>query len=430
MAKILITNPPWIITTPQGRKRLGIRAGSRWPLTTTDHYKPTTYTPYPGFMGYATGYLQSQGIEAIFYDAIASRHDYDTFYKRVDELKPDIIIQETSTPSFDIDTQVTKRLHEKYETCLVGPHASSFAEELIEQPFIDYILKGEYEYSSLEMLRTRRKGVYEPKRVESLDDIPYPYRDETIIHHYRECSCIKDLAFPQLWIYGSRGCAFHCSFCLWVHTMYQNKLSSRSPDNIIAEADDMVRKYDCKYILFDDDCWNLGGKARIMEIADGLNEVGIPWSIIGRLDTCDKDIFKYVVDRGCVGLRLGVESLSQTLLDKTGKKLEVVKTLDMIEYIKTLDVSLYLLFMHHLPGETWWDRLKQDVRIRRLTWGNPYIRFQNPPCVPFPGTPYYDEFVKAGLDPTKETDWSEYDGANIGQNVIRLIKKYSQRPLK
>jgi len=427
MTKVLVTNPPWIVETPCGRRRLGIRAGSRWPLTTSDYYKPTTYMPYPGFMGYAVSYLQSQGVEARFYDAIASNHEIEAFYRNVDQFKPDIVIQETSTPSFNVDIEIARKLHEKYEICLVGPHATAFAERLIELPFVDYVLKGAYEYSSLQMVTTRRRGIYDFDSVKNLDDLPYPYRDEKIIHHYRECVCKKKLQFPQLWIYGSRGCAFHCSFCLWVHTMYGEKFTLRCPTKILDEVDDMIRKYGFKYILFDDDCWNLGSKTRITQIADGLHKIGVPWSIIGRLDTCDKDVFKYIVDRGCVGLRLGVESLSQRLLDKVDKRLTVEKVMEMIDYLKTLDVSLFLLFMHLIPGETWWDRLKQDLMIRKICWGHPYIVFQNPPCIPFPGTPYYQQFVKQGLDPEKVTDWDEYDGASIGPNLISIAKKYAKK---
>ena len=426
MTKVLITNPPWIIKTSQGNERFGIRAGSRWPLT-VKAYTPNTYSPYPAFMGYAVSYLQSQGIEAKFYDAIANRHDYAAFYKKVDEFRPDIIIQETSTPSFNVDIEITKKLHEKYETCLVGPHATAFAEELVNLHQVDYILKGMYEYSSLDMINTRRKGVYDFKLVKNIDTLPHPYRDKTIIHHYRESVCKKKLDFPQLWLYGSRGCAFNCDFCLWVHTMYSNKLVLREPSKILDEADKMVSEYGIKYIIFDDDCWNLGGRERIEKIADGLHEIGLPWSTIGRMDTCDKDVFKYLVDRGCVGLRLGVESLSQRLLDKVDKKLKVDQIIDMINYLKTLDVSLFLLFMHYIPGETWMDRLKQNIMIRRICSGNKNIRYQNPPCIPFPGTPSYKKLLERGADPKKINNWSEYDGGNLGVNLLNLTRKYSKK---
>lgn len=426
--KILVTNPPWIFGKGL-KKRFGLRAGSRWsfsiPYYPFFHFR-IGYNPYPGFMGYTVSYLQSQGIDARFYDAIACRHSYTTFYKNVDSFKPDIIIQETSTPSIEIDLEIAKRLHEKYEVCLVGSHASLDAQNLIQLPFVDYILKGEYEYSSLEMVKTRKKGVCESQHIKDLDDLPYPYRDKEIIHHYREYDCKKNLKFPQLWIYGSRGCAFDCSFCLWVHQIYNKKFALRKPQNILREVDDMCKKYDFKYIEFDDDTWNMGKKERLMEIADGLKEIGVPWSILCRLDITDKDSFKYFVDRGCAGIRLGVESLSQKLLDRTNKKLKVETMIDKINFLKTLDVSIKLTFMHYIPGETEEDRIIQNQKIKELG-----VKYQNPPCIPFPGTPYFNQILNSEFGhELKSIPYKDYDGGKIGERLKKVALRYATMNLE
>lgn len=427
--KILITNPPWIKGKGLLKERYGVRAGSRWPFTIPFwqlfRYQPRSipyYAPYPLFMGYATTYLQSQGIEAKFYDAVAYRHDYQTFYKEVDKFKPDIVIQETSTPSFPLDLEIAKKLHQKYEIVLVGPHATAFAEKLIKLSFVDYVLKGEYEFSSLEMIKTKRKGIYQAQRVANLDVLPYPYRDKETIGFYREQCCRKDLAFPQLWIYAGRGCAFSCEFCLWVHTMYNKRFTLREPKKVIAEIEDAISKYGIKYILFDDDCWNLGGDERLMKMADELKKLNLPWSILARMDTCTRDTFKYLVDRGCVAIRLGVESLSQRLLDSVGKHLTVEKITETISFLKTLDVDLYLCFVHYIPGETEKDRREQMENIKKLG-----LRYQNPPLIPFPGTPYYEKLVKEGFDPEKRVNWDEYDGGKIGLGLEALVKEYSEK---
>lgn len=418
--KVLVTNPPWIFRRGLLRtKRFGIRAGSRWPFSFTHRY--LGYTPYPGFMGYAVSYLQSRNIEAKFYDAIAWRDDYRIFFRKIENFKPDIIIQETSAPSFDIDLKITKKIHKNgYEVCLVGPQATAYAEKLSKLPFVDYVLKGAYEYSALKMVETQRKGVYDYNFAD-LDELPYPYRDKIIIHHYRDSNCLKKLAFPQLWIYASRGCISHCDFCLWVHAMFDNKFSLRKAQNVLSEIDNMISKYNFKHIYFEDDCWNIGPEERLMKIADGLKVIGLPWTINARLDTSTKEMFRYFIDRGCVGLRLGVESLSQRLLDISNKNLKVETIIDKIKYLQKLDVDLYLCFMHYLPGETKFDRYEQARRIKELG-----LRFQNPPCIPFPGTPYYQRLINEGFDPEKKVKWSEYDAYNLGSNLMRIVKKYSR----
>lgn len=461
--KVLITNPPWIKKETLLNTRIGVRAGSRWPFTYEanfisialnkinnksvqtddgidwwkDNFKKNPFTtglnlldtvfnrrryiPYPAFMGYTVSYLISQGIEAGFYDAIALGHNEEKFFKTVRNFKPEIIIQETSTPSFNSDIQLAEKLHAQgFETCLVGPHATAMAEELIKLPFVNYILKGAYEYSSLEMVESRKKGIYKSKRIVNLDEFPYPYRGREYVNLYRDYCCKKNLEFPQLWIYGGRGCAFQCDFCLWVHTMYDRQLTLRKPNNILTETEEMLRKYNYRNIIFDDDCWNLGGGERLYEIAEGMKKFKIPWSIMGRLDTCSKETFKYLVDRGCTGFRLGVESLSQGLLDKSNKNLKVKQILETIDYLKKLDVSIFLCFVHDILGETRFDRKKQDRKIEEIG-----LPFQNPPCIPFPGTPYFEEVKKIFSADLEKIDLSEYDGGNLGNKLTSLVRSYS-----
>lgn len=419
--KVLLTNPPWMFSKyPFFGKRFGIRAGSRWPFTVSD--KNPRYSPYPGFLGYATSYLKKNGIDVIFYDAIARRHDYDTFYKEVNYFKPDIVIQEISAASFDIDLRIAENLHKRgYEICLVGPQASALAERLINLPFVDYVLKGAYEYSALEMCKSRRNGIY-GYNVADLDDLPYPYRDSEIIHHYSDFNCPKKMALPQLWVYAGRGCCFHCDFCLWVHVMFNKKLSLRKPENVLNEVDDMARKYDFKHVYFDDDCWNIGGEERLMKMADGMHRIGLPWTINARLDLSSKEMFGYFVARGCVGLRMGIESVSQRLLDLAHKDLKIEKAVDKIRYLEKLDVELYLLFMHYVPGETEADRRDQEREIKKL--GH---RYQNPPCIPFPCTPYYQNICSSGINLEKAVSWKEYDGGDIGGNLMKVVQDYSKK---
>lgn len=456
--KVLITNPPWLYRKGLS-KRFGVRVGSRWPFS---YEIPTVYTrlyhfcqrlkeekikdilrkliqryntkkrehtllqpflqyvPYPIFMGYTTSFLRSKGIETIFYDAGAQYHNYRTFFKTVDMIKPDIVIQETSTASYSLDLEIAQKLHKKYEICLAGPQATVFAERLVNLPYVDYVLRGAYEYPALEMVQTRRKGVYN-YHIANLDDLPYPYIDARIIHHYRDFNCLKKLAFPQLWTYASRGCTFHCDFCYWVHVMFNRKLSLRRSEKIIDEVDDRARKYGFRHVYFDDDCWNIGPEGRLMKIADGMREINLPWTINARLDLSTKEMFRYFVDRGCVGLRLGVESLSQHLLDLTHKDLKVETILDKIKYLEKLDVELYLLFMHYVPGETDADREEQKRQIKKL--GH---RYQNPPCIPLPGTPYYQKIIQTGFS-LEGVDWSEFDAGNLGKNLLQMAKNYTQR---
>ena len=65
-------------------------------------------------------------------DAVAEEeYSYDNFLKRISKIKPDIVILETATSTFDIDIWIARKISEFAEVCLCGPHATIYAEEIL-----------------------------------------------------------------------------------------------------------------------------------------------------------------------------------------------------------------------------------------------------------------------------------------------------------
>lgn len=417
--KVLLTNPPWIISKSLAGMRLskhwpffrmvykgqeGVRAGSRWPFLVPIN---DSYKPYPFFLGYAASYLLSKGIDAVFYDALTLRHSEDRFFKTAEKIKPDIVIIETSTPSFTVDLSIAEKLSKNADICLTGPHATVFAEELINRPYIKYILKGEYELSSYEMVCTLRPGIYDYNQVENLDTLPYPYRDREYAYLYWD-GVLPGTKKPQLQMYASRGCPFSCTFCMWTHVMYRNRYRQRKPSSVLAEIKHCLEKFP-KYrdIFFDDDTFNIG-KERVVELARGLKEIGIPFSIMGRADTLPLETYKTIVESGCHGIRIGVETFSPKLSRKINKQEDPEKIIETLKYLKTLPVDLHLTSMSNIPAEMPEDRAYSEKIFNAIG-----IQRQISQCIPFPGTPYYEELKAKGMDMEY---WDAYSGD--GNNVI------------
>jgi len=418
--KIAFVNPPFY-----KNGRWGVRAGSRWSHTgNTPNYG---YCPYPHFLGYGASYIESLGNTVMFYDAIAWRHTYEVFYEALREFQPDIIVQEISTASFYIDMEIALELSKISKVCLVGTHATTFAEELIKLTYISYVVKGTYEVGVREILLSGLDGVYGYYSMIHPDELPYPVREE---YMNRDCStgflentgehtmyydpiCQKKIDEPMLFVNASRGCPHVCDFCLWTNVMYENKCKLRSPDKVISEVDFCMSNFNSKYVYFDDDTWNIGGEHRIESLCRGMKELEIPWGMMGRLDGCSRDMWKLIVDSGCVGIRLGVESVSQKQLERMEKRENVDDIKNMVRWMKTLGTDLFLCCMHGFPGETDEDRLATKEFIKEIGHNS-----QNPQCIPFPGTPYYDKVKKLGF---KCDDWSEYDAGNASKRLVESL---------
>ncbi len=100
------------------------------------------------------------------------------------------------------------------------------------------------------------------------------------------------------------------------------------------------------------DTWNLG-KTRIEKLCDGLKDIGVPWTMMGRIDTSTPEMYKKMVDSGCVGMRFGIESFNQELSNNVKKKLDTTKAYNNLKYIVTnfKNMEFHFTTMKNLPGE-------------------------------------------------------------------------------
>ena len=402
--------------------RYGVRAGSRWPWTMPfPHGGP----PYPFFMGYAASYLKEHGHSVEILDAVANEdYDYMEFFKQVERQAPDIVVLECSTPTIDIDLWAAMQISRFAEVALAGPHLATSAEQIEhENPHIKYLLRGEYILSSLEMVESREAGIYESKIVNDLDSIPFPFREYKGGANYYDPT--MPTAKPQMQIYASKGCPFKCTFCAWPQTMYKGRYSPRAPEMVAKEIRESVALHGYKSIFFDDDTFNLGTK-RISKLCDHLKEIGIPWTMMGRLDASPDWLYDKMVDCGCVGMRFGIETFDLDVMKGVKKGLERTDFKNTLSYLeKYPKLMIHLTMMKYLPGQT--EEIHQnDMRfLRSLGYvpseeGNIYRNFQLSACAPFPGTEMYRNLVEeVGEDAL--ANFKLYDGGH--ETVMKQDKE-------
>jgi anaerobic magnesium-protoporphyrin IX monomethyl ester cyclase len=379
----------------------GVRAGSRWPWSIDVPIPPLHY---PFIMAYAASYLQKNNIDIELIDAVAEEnYSYSNYLNQIKNLNPDIVLIESSMPSFDIDIWVAKQISEFAEVCFAGPHIQDNAKDIQKRyPFITYLLKGEYILSSLKMAKTKKRGVYESEIVRDLDKIPYPYRDYPEAIKYFDPS--MPTKQPQLQIYGSKGCPFNCSYCLWTQTMYKHITSYRNPENISNEIIYCVKKYGYKSIFFDDDTFNIGTD-RISKLCDKLKSIGLPWTMMGRLDSSPMWLFDKMVDSGCVGMRFGVETFNHQILNNINKGIERINFEKVIKTIsdKYPELMIRLFMMYGLPNQT--EKIHQrDLQILQDLGfqenGNILRQYQMAKCIIFPGTEIFTRSNKTRREET------------------------------
>lgn len=420
--KILLTNPPWLINN-----RYGVRAGSRWPFTLDYENNDRHYVPFPFFLAYAMSLLKKHKKDVALIDAVAEGMDVDLFIERAERICPDVVVFETSTPSFKNDILIAHRIKEKLKKIVIvfcGPHASTFSLELLDRhDFVDYILVGEYEYAMLELIehlevgsnlkdvpgltyRENGKTAINKKRcaIKSLDSLPWPERGSLPIYNYNDGFC--GLPEPNVQMMASRGCPYKCIFCLWPQVMYGNDLyRKRNPVDVIDEMEWLIDRYNFKAVYFDDDVFNVD-RNFCENICDEINkrDINVPWAIMARADLMSKSLLENFADSGLYAIKYGVESGDQKVLDFCRKDMSLEKALRSIKITKALGIKVHLTFCLGLPGES-----KESIKktIEFIEWAKP-DSMQFSFATPFPGTTFFDYTKDKNW--IKAREWSGFDG--------------------
>jgi len=421
--KILFANIP-NVKIINGKIHTGPNAGSRWPWTNVGS-SFHGYAPFPFWLAYAAKYVESHGFEVYFYDGVALKHsNLEWTKKAISDLNPDIIFYDISTPTFELNNEIALYFKQNIgcRNVYCGPHMKTYANDCLEFDHVDHCIVGEYDIPALDICQklSGAKKIYTFEHLKNIDTLPNgenftPFRPMDYIQNYYDPS--MNTPIVQLTVSGSRGCPFKCTYCQWPNVINNGKYRARSSDMIINEIQDIKDKLgsNLKSIFFDDDTWNLG-HSRISKICDGLKNFGLPWTMMGRIDTSKPELYDKMVDSGCVGMRFGVETFNQELSDNVKKHMDTKLAYDNLKYLVTRfsNMEFHFTTMKNLPGEKdgSWQRdqeiLKELANLGRKN--NNKVHWQISDCIPFPGTELWEELIEMGAGKTLR-NFTLYDGS-------------------
>lgn len=144
------------------------------------------------------------------------------------DYKPDMVGISLLSVEVGSSLKISQLVKEYSPNCYVlwgGLHPSFLTDESLSLPVVDFVIRGEGEYSTLELCRALEnrtpltqveslsfkengKIIHNPVRraIENVDAIPFPARDAVL---YPERFDFKSLGSMIV----SRGCPFRCTFC-------------------------------------------------------------------------------------------------------------------------------------------------------------------------------------------------------------------------
>ncbi len=368
--KILFSNPPWWTQGAHGEWRAGIRAGSRWPFTVQTNSRPDEpaygeYLPYPMFMGFAASWCQRAfpDAEVVLRDSLARRESYETFLNYVASWKPDYVIVETATPSWTHDKHVCKLIQEAHPAAkiiITGTITTTRHAEITELGYA--AVQGEYEKGVVKAIKGQWGNVlHDLLSQEEMNWAPFPLYDEKYALTYYD-ACPTGQLQPELVLWTSRGCPYKCCFCAWPAVMTNNDPDGNSPRKVRFYSPEYIEGWirsrldknpGIKSIRLDDDTMNLGDK-HTLGIAEAMKRIGLPWSAMCRADTVKLETWNAMQDAGCFGVKLGMESGSQTVIDQIVNKRLNLRDIEsrILPYLKGIGLKVHTTWTVGLPGET------------------------------------------------------------------------------
>ncbi len=273
---------------------------------------------------------------------------------------------------------------------IVGGHAAtaSWRDVLDQAPSVRAIVLGEGEVTFREVIERIGEGrdildvpglavracdgyrvTARRELIKDLDTLPFPARDLLLARRRAG----KDTG--EIFIAGSRGCPYRCSFCD-IKTFYKNgegvSWRARSPSNIVEELRRLCAEFGTKpvYCFVDDQFFGPGKRGRLHahELANRLidADLGLSFEITCRADSVDREIFEHLKRAGLAGAYLGLDSGSQAALDRFQKDITVERNIEAIRTLRELDLAVDFGFIMFDPRTTQDDLLANLSFLRIL----------------------------------------------------------------
>lgn len=406
--RIVVINPPRVRS---------------YPVTREDRQEYIDYGEIfpPLTLLYTAAILEKEGFEVLAIDANGWDLKIGEIERAIKRFKPELLLTRFALDTIPNDAQVVKIAKKANPRCLTLARSKIIADSSLLQKEIfvnypvDFLIMGDMEVIvpgvAKALLEKRNlfkvpglayfengriKKTDESPRIKDIDNLPFP-----AYHLTGGISCYRTGTQrpPFTNIFSSRGCPFSCKFCS-SHDTYQ----ARSPENIVDELEWLVKDYDLKNFYFYDDIFTID-KKRASLICQGIikRSLKLRWSCGTRVDCISLDLLKEMKQAGCWMVCYGIESGNQEILDQNYKGFKLAQAEKAVKMTQKAGMAAYAMMVLGLPGET-----KETIgkTFRFIDKINPdYTQY----CVavPFPNTPFFDEYKKNGWITT--FDWQKYN---------------------
>lgn len=312
----------------------------------------------------------------------------------------------TYVTSLDISGKIASICKSKNPNSIVvigGAHPSSVPRSC---DFSDIVVIGEGEIAMnkiVEWFRLNPKSTIQ--KIIKGEQAPiniFPAYDLIDTNSYnRRINGLKSLPYAS-----SRGCCYNCNFCGLSGMHHLNKLRFYDPEVVSGHLRIMRDRFSVGGFTIQDDMFTLN-RDRLFKLLDLIKSLSINFRCHGRAGYDTEEVYKKLAESGCVQVAWGIESGSQSMLDRMNKEVTIKENSEVIRWAKKYGITSRAFFIIGFPGET-----KETLQMTKnfIEESEPDQIFVSS-FVPYPGTDVYENPKKYGIIKL-DKDFSQYYQVN------------------
>jgi anaerobic magnesium-protoporphyrin IX monomethyl ester cyclase len=392
-----------------------INPGPNPELPIEDVKKMVGAAPPLGMLYIAT-YLRENGVDTSIIDEATQGYSLKETVDWVKKENPDILGFSTCSATGRKAALIAEKVKQENPNVLVtfGNFFATFnAERILKKyPFVDYIIRGEGEHTSLELVKCleqdgdlkkvlginfRKNGniisTDDRPLIKDVDSLPFPDRELLDVDYHNTTAGIVVAPKKFSSFVTSRGCVFRCRFC-GCRRLARNLWRSRSVDNIMEELH-MLSSQGYNQFLFVDDNFTLNTK-RVIKLCNRLRKekVDIEFFAEGRVDNCPRDMLQEMSRAKCRMMYFGIENSTQKVLDYYDKQTTPQQAVVALKKAKKVGIDVTVAsFILGAPHETRQEILDTLKFAQKIEVDIPQFNI----LATFPGTDIWEELKMQGL---------------------------------
>ncbi|MGQ9474559.1 MAG: B12-binding domain-containing radical SAM protein [Actinomycetota bacterium] len=354
------------------------------------------------------------------------------------DLRPQVVLFPMSIYYIALHArQLLRRLREMLPDAVLvtgGIYATMHPREIMEDGAADFVVRGEGEWTALELLESLRRGdrdfggiagltwrdgrgrvIHNPdrEREEDLDRFPHIYTVSSefrIADRHRLLKALNpfDDYIPGAGFLTSRGCPEQCTFCL-DPAVWKRRTRFHSPAYVKEVLDYCWENFTegDRSFYFGDATFALN-RPRLRELLRVVREVPYAYHIQTRADSLTPEVLNGLRESNFRTVALGAESFDDRILREVVRKRTTrEEIISAARAARAHGLTPILTFIAGLPGETR-ESMERTVDILRREGIREATFF---PLVVFRGTALYELFLKTYSEEERESmrlnPWSE-----------------------